>query len=88
MNRTGIINVVAIGPVWADPNPVKPNTSLLMKLAIGMGLIVAIGFGFVLEILDHRLKSDSDAESYLGVPVLTALDQYDSAEIHVLEPSV
>jgi uncharacterized protein involved in exopolysaccharide biosynthesis len=83
MNRTGIINVVAISPVWADPNPVKPNTSLLMKLAFGLGVIVAIGFGFLLEIFDHRLKSDSDAEGHLGVPVLTALDQYDSAEINL-----
>jgi len=87
MNRTGIINVVAIGPVWTDANPVKPNTSLLMKLALGMGLIVAIGFGFFLEIFDHRLKSDSDAESHLGVHILTALDQYDSAEMHLLTQS-
>jgi uncharacterized protein involved in exopolysaccharide biosynthesis len=88
MNRTGIINVVAIGPVRADPNPVKPNTSLLIKLALGVGLIVAISLGFLLEVLDHRLKSDSDAEVHLGVPVLTALDQYDSAEVQLLEPSV
>jgi uncharacterized protein involved in exopolysaccharide biosynthesis len=82
MNRSGIINVVPISPVFADPNPVKPNTPLLMKLALGLGLIVAIGFGFLLELLDHRLKSDSDAEAHLGVPVLTALDQYESAQLH------
>jgi hypothetical protein len=81
LNRDGIINVVPISPVWANPNPVKPNTPLLLKLALGLGLIVAIGFGFLLEILDHRLKSDSDTEGYLGVPVLTALDQYAPAEI-------
>ncbi len=87
MNRTGIINVVPISPVWADPNPVKPNTSLLMRLAFGLGVIFAIGFAFLLEALDHRLKSDSDAESHLGVPVLAALDQYDSLEIRLLAPS-
>ena len=88
MNRTGIINVVAISPVWADANPVKPNTSLLMKLALGMGLVVAIGFAFLLELLDHRVKSDSDAENHLGVPVLAVVDRYESAEIHAWEPVV
>jgi uncharacterized protein involved in exopolysaccharide biosynthesis len=81
MNLTGIINVVPIESPWANLSPVKPNSSLLMKLAFGLGLLVAVSFGFLLELLDHRLKSDSDAEFHLGVPVLATLDQYDSEEV-------
>lgn len=80
MNRTGIINVAPVESPWANLSPVKPNSSLLMKLALGLGLLIAIGFGFLLELLDHRLKSDSDAEVHLGVPVLATLDRYDSEE--------
>jgi uncharacterized protein involved in exopolysaccharide biosynthesis len=83
MNRTRVINVVPISPVSVDLDPVKPRASLLMELALGLGLIVSIGFGFLLEMLDHRLKSDSDAEAHLGIPVLATLDRYDSEEIQL-----
>jgi capsular polysaccharide biosynthesis protein len=67
-----------IEPVRADPVPVKPNIPLLLKLALGLGLVLSVGFGFLVEMLDHRLKSKLDAEEFLGVPVMASLDYYEA----------
>jgi uncharacterized protein involved in exopolysaccharide biosynthesis len=83
MNRTRIVNVVPVEPVWSSSNPVKPNAPLLMKLALGLGLLLAIGFGFLLELMDHRVRNERDVEGYLGAAVLATLDRYDLDELRL-----
>lgn len=69
------VNVAVIEPVSAGASPVRPNVGLLMKLALGLGLIVSLALPFALDFADHRVKSDRDLEA-AGVPVLAVFDDY------------
>jgi uncharacterized protein involved in exopolysaccharide biosynthesis len=62
-------NVVMIEPVRASDSPISPAAKLLFELSISLGLLIAVGFGFLLEFLDHTVKDSADAGS-LGVPIL------------------
>jgi uncharacterized protein involved in exopolysaccharide biosynthesis len=81
MNNTRMLNVTMLEPVWVDPVPVKPNSMWILKLALGVGLVLSIGWGFLLERLDHRVKSTRDLETYLKAPVLATFDLYRDNEL-------
>jgi capsular polysaccharide biosynthesis protein len=49
-----------------------------MKLALGLGLILALGFGFLREIIDPRVRSVVDIEKSLGVPLLATVSGIDT----------
>lgn len=74
MNRRRLINVVPIEPVHPDYKPIKPNSKLILELALSVGLLLSLGFGFLLEHLDHRVKSERDIESFFAVPVLATFE--------------
>jgi succinoglycan biosynthesis transport protein ExoP len=74
LDRTHVVNVRQLEPVWADSSPVKPNSKLLLKLALGVGLLVGLGVAFLLELLDRRLRTEHDVESTLGIPVLASFE--------------
>ncbi|MBC8165303.1 MAG: hypothetical protein H7Y20_05445 [Bryobacteraceae bacterium] len=73
MSHVRIVNVVPVEAPGVDCSPVKPNTRLLLRLAIGLGLILALAFGFLLEIIDPRVRSEADVESCVGVPLLVTV---------------
>jgi uncharacterized protein involved in exopolysaccharide biosynthesis len=62
-------NVVMIEPVRASDSPIKPAAKLMFELSLPLGLLIAIGFGFLLEFLDHTVKGPADVGS-LNVPIL------------------
>ena len=62
-------NVVMIEPVRASDSPIAPAAKLLFELSVFLGLLIAVGFGFLLEFLDHSIKGSADAAS-LNVPIL------------------
>lgn len=70
------VNVAIIEPVSAGASPVSPNLSLLMGLAIGLGLIVSVALAFALDLADHRIRTGRDLEMATGVAVLAVLDRY------------
>jgi succinoglycan biosynthesis transport protein ExoP len=59
----------------AEPpeSPSKPNKSLNMAVSIVAGLFVGIGVAFLIEYLDTSVKTMADAETLLGLPVLTVI---------------
>lgn len=71
-----VVHVVksAIPPDVDDP--VSPNIPLNVILSIMAGLVCGIGLGFFVEYLDTSIKTISDIESYLGVPVLGIIPQH------------
>jgi len=73
------VNVGVIEPVSSGALPVKPSIGLLMKLALGLGVIVAIALAFGLDYLDHRVRTDRELEAAAGVPVLAVFDEYRDA---------
>jgi succinoglycan biosynthesis transport protein ExoP len=53
--------------------PSKPNKSLNMAVSILAGLFVGVGVAFLIEYLDTSVKTMADAETLLGLPVLTVI---------------
>ncbi len=80
LTQAAFANAVAIEPVRAGSAPVKPNRSLLLKLALSVGLLVSFGVGILAEALDHRIHRARDVESATGLPVLGVLDTYATQE--------
>ena len=74
LNRQRMVNVTPIEPVHADFAPVKPNAKIIFELVLSIGLVLALGFGFLLEQLDQRVKTEQDVEHLFGVPVITTFD--------------
>lgn len=76
MNLRRLINVIPIEPVRFSFKPVKPNATLILELALSVGLLLSLGFGFLLEQMDHRVRSERDIELFLGTPVLATFDAH------------
>jgi len=50
--------------------PISPNKKLNLAIAFFLGLMISLGVVFLLEYLDDTIKTESDVEKYLGLPVL------------------
>lgn len=87
MNRTRILNVTPLEPVWVDPVPVKPNSMVILKLALGAGLLFALGWAFLLELLDPRVRVARDIETHLRTPVLATFDLYTGKDLKAPGPA-
>jgi len=57
--------------------PVKPNKTLNVLIAFVVGLMASVGMVFLLEYLDNTVKTSSDVENILGIPVLGVIPNYD-----------
>jgi uncharacterized protein involved in exopolysaccharide biosynthesis len=73
MNRMRIVNVAPVEPPTVGYSPVKPDAKMLFKLGIPLALLLAIGLGFALELMDPRIRSRADLEAELGEAVLAAV---------------
>jgi polysaccharide biosynthesis transport protein len=76
MKETGLAtgldanNVRIVEAAVPPPNPARPKVFLVRILSVGLGLVLGIGFAFVAESLDNRIRSAEDVERALGVPVI------------------
>jgi len=64
-------------------NPVQPRGQMNVLLGALLGLILGIGAAFFLEYLDRTVRTSSDVEALLGIPVLGViprLRQLETAE--------
>ncbi len=57
--------------------PVKPNKTLNVLIAFVVGLMASVGLVFLLEYIDNTIKTTSDVEKLLGIPVLGVIPNYD-----------
>ncbi|WP_027954849.1 YveK family protein [Halobacillus kuroshimensis] len=70
MNGVDNINVLSTADVEPNPTPVSPNTALNIAIALVVGLMLGVGLAFLLEYLDNSIKSETDIEDALGLPVM------------------
>lgn len=47
-----------------------PKIPLIMVLAVGVGMVLAVATAFLLELIDRRMRSFEDVVQLLGLPVL------------------
>ncbi len=64
------VNILSPAVYVEDPKPVKPNKELNVAIAAVIGLMIGVGIAFLLEYLDTTVKTESDIEELLGLPVL------------------
>lgn len=57
--------------------PIKPNKMLNILIAFVAGLMASLGLVFLLEYLDNTVKTSSDVEKLLGIPVLGIIPDYE-----------
>ena len=58
-------------------NPIKPNKKLNVLIAFVVGLMASVGLVFLLEYMDNTIKTTSDIEKLLGIPVLGVIPNYE-----------
>ncbi|MBW9148481.1 capsular biosynthesis protein [Clostridium sp. CM028] len=51
-------------------NPISPNKVRNMAIGFLIGLIISVGLVFILEYSDNTIKTESDVEIYIGLPIL------------------
>jgi polysaccharide biosynthesis transport protein len=69
-------NVMLLAPAIEPLKPVHPKLGLISGLALVLGLLLATGIVYVLEMLDRRVRSRHDLESRLAVPSLGRLSKW------------
>lgn len=55
--------------------PVKPRKKLNLVLGAIIGLMVGVGFSFLLEYMDRSLYTEEDVQKYLELPVLSVIPE-------------
>ena len=68
-------NAKIISPATIELNTVGRMQSVYVAFSILLGISLGIGFGFLLENMDHSVKSASDIEEELGVPLLGSVPE-------------
>ncbi|MED0977716.1 Wzz/FepE/Etk N-terminal domain-containing protein [Bacillus paranthracis] len=71
------VTVLSKAEVTEKQSPVKPSPMLNVAIAFVVGLMVSIGFAFLLEYLDNTVKKEEDVEKLLGLPVLGIVARMD-----------
>ena len=59
--------------------PAVPKVGLIAALSVVIGLLLAAGMIYVLELMDRRVRSRTDLESRLAVPSLGLLSRWTPA---------
>lgn len=70
-------SVSIVDPAVIPDKPVKPNKTLNVLIAFVVGLMASVGLAFVLEYMDNTVKTSSDVEKLLGIPVLGVIPNYE-----------
>ncbi len=69
-------NVETIDEAIPQYYPINVNTERNIAIAMVLGLMIGVFIAFGLEYLDRTLKTESDVEKQLGLPVIGAVPDY------------
>jgi succinoglycan biosynthesis transport protein ExoP len=68
-----LTNAKVLSPATVKMTKAGQMKAVYMVFSILLGLTLGIGFGFLLESLDHSVKSAADVEEVVGVPLLGSI---------------
>ena len=68
-------NVVIAEPATTPKSPKSPNKILALEVSIILGFFAALILPFLLETVDHKLKTSDDVESILALPVVCSYNE-------------
>jgi len=72
-------NLAMLTPAVEPLKPAVPKVGLISALSVVIGLLLAAGMVYLLEVLDRRVRSRTDLESRLAVPSLGLLSRWTPA---------
>jgi capsular polysaccharide biosynthesis protein len=75
------VSILAKAEIPENLSPVKPKPMLNMAIAFVVGLMAGVGLAFLLEYMDHTLKTEQDIEKYLQLPVLGVITTFDPSSL-------
>lgn len=64
---------VILDPAQVPEKPYSPNRPLIAAASLAVGLILGIGLAVILELLDSSVRSEKEAETLYGKPVLVGV---------------
>src|SRR5258706_9599712 len=72
-------NLAMLTPAVEPLKPAVPKVGLISALSVLIGVLLAAGIVYVLELMDRRVRSRTDLESRLAVPSLGLLSRWTPA---------
>ena len=70
LDREKVSNVTIVDPATVPLSPIRPNRRLNIVLGFLLAVMLALGVPFGLTYFDNRIRTDSDIERKLDVPVI------------------
>ncbi len=74
-NESNLSNVVILEPPTLPTKPDSPNKLLAFQVSVFLGFFAAFILPFVLETLDHKLKTADDVEQIISLPVVCTYNE-------------
>ena len=72
-SRLAETNVTVLNEAVPPGMPSSPNIKLNLVIATALGLLLGVALSLLLELANRRVRSRSDIEETLGLPVLAYL---------------
>ena len=63
-------DIAVLNPAVAPTEPSRPRVFLNILLSVFLGSLLGVGVGFLVELLDRRVRSGQDIAAGLEIPVL------------------
>jgi capsular polysaccharide biosynthesis protein len=70
------IEILSPAVVKVNQKPINPESNRMIKIGLVLGVIIGIGFIFLLDSLDNKIRSERDLEKLLETPVLGTVSKY------------
>lgn len=73
--KAGSVEVIA--PAKPGDSPVSPNKKLYTGVAFLVGIVIAAGIAFLIEMLDKSIRSEEDIKKVLEFPIIGVIPRTD-----------
>jgi chain length determinant protein EpsF len=73
--QTAQTDITVLNPATPPGKPSGPRVFLNVFLALFLGTLLGVGTGFLVELLDRRVRSGQDIATSLGIPVLAEVSR-------------
>ena len=72
----GVSNIRIIDPAIIPEKPDRPDVVKNVAVASAVGVVLALGLIYLLEMLDYTFKKSEDVEKRLGLPILGTIPRF------------
>lgn len=77
LQKLNVQNISVIDYAKVNENPVSPSKTKNAVMGAMVGFVISCGYVTLQFLFDKRLRNKSEAENYLGIPVLAEIPWYE-----------